>query len=717
MPRMTTILFRRGTAAEWLAANPILFEGEPAFEIDTKLIKIGDGTSEYISLPYIGGTIEKVATPIISPDSGYFTSSISVTITCDTTDAVIHYTTDGSVPNTTSATYSNALSITATTTIRAIAIKTGLQSSTEAISRTYTLINEQVAAPVFGQQSELYTDSLSVSITSATEGASIFYTLDGTTPSVLSTAYTAPFSITSNCTIKAIALKTGMLDSAVVSQVYTNVSIIPISDVGIDVTASDSTTVVSPAQSHHQGNLIAVLVAAYQGTDAPTITVSDTQSNTYTPAGDLQALASNGAIYGQWFYTWASETSDNTVTATLSVSCSYRSIRVVEIVGIPYTESSPVDSYLRFSTSSTPFNTTQANTIVLAGWHIESDLARTAGTGYTLFTGSGSTVAFVQRPVEYMQAKNKLTNYDTAISPTDGITGGWIVAFKGLNDTIQITTTGQTFQPIIAVSGSPTILWSYDDGTTSSSATPASKDFGSAGTHITTLRVTPWSALDELNVGYSNDDGGSLEYLDYLPAQHVSEIKGMEIIAPYLKRFAASRCNSIDNTITSLNFDNFVNLTDIECFSLSTLASISLKNLPSLTRLCVEACALTSLDLSEIPNLGDLRGALQGGASFAVNWGPINKLWHICIHSNKFNETTRIQPWSQFPLLRETYYDNNNLTSAEVDSMLTAIDSFGTSWSGQSPFISVAGTNAAPSATGLTAVTNLQSRGWTVTHS
>lgn len=45
------IQMRRGTAAEWAAANPVLAQGELAFETDTGLTKIGDGATAYASLP------------------------------------------------------------------------------------------------------------------------------------------------------------------------------------------------------------------------------------------------------------------------------------------------------------------------------------------------------------------------------------------------------------------------------------------------------------------------------------------------------------------------------------------------------------------------------------------------------------------------------------------------------------------------------------------
>ena len=48
--------FRYGTAAEWIAANPVLEIAEPGFETDTHNMKIGNGLLDWISLPYIGGT-------------------------------------------------------------------------------------------------------------------------------------------------------------------------------------------------------------------------------------------------------------------------------------------------------------------------------------------------------------------------------------------------------------------------------------------------------------------------------------------------------------------------------------------------------------------------------------------------------------------------------------------------------------------------------------
>lgn len=46
-------MFQRGTKAEWEDSKLILLDGELAIESDTTKIKVGDGKSKYIDLPYI----------------------------------------------------------------------------------------------------------------------------------------------------------------------------------------------------------------------------------------------------------------------------------------------------------------------------------------------------------------------------------------------------------------------------------------------------------------------------------------------------------------------------------------------------------------------------------------------------------------------------------------------------------------------------------------
>ena len=47
-----TIQVRRGAAAAWTASNPVLSQGELAYETDTGRLKIGDGLTHWVSLAY-----------------------------------------------------------------------------------------------------------------------------------------------------------------------------------------------------------------------------------------------------------------------------------------------------------------------------------------------------------------------------------------------------------------------------------------------------------------------------------------------------------------------------------------------------------------------------------------------------------------------------------------------------------------------------------------
>ncbi|MDE6339026.1 MAG: chitobiase/beta-hexosaminidase C-terminal domain-containing protein, partial [Muribaculaceae bacterium] len=59
-----------------------------------------------------------------------------------------------------------------------------------------------------------------VTITCATAGASIYYTLDDSEPTETSTLYTAPFTFTEDCTVKARAYKEGMIHSEIAEKAY-----------------------------------------------------------------------------------------------------------------------------------------------------------------------------------------------------------------------------------------------------------------------------------------------------------------------------------------------------------------------------------------------------------------------------------------------------------------------------------------------------------------
>ena len=83
---------------------------------------------------------------------------------------------------------------------------------------TPKVAGNQVAAPLISpKEGATFGSPSTVSISCDTEGASIYYTTDGNTPSTSSTLYSSPFKVNSACTIKAFAVYDGMVDSQVSS--------------------------------------------------------------------------------------------------------------------------------------------------------------------------------------------------------------------------------------------------------------------------------------------------------------------------------------------------------------------------------------------------------------------------------------------------------------------------------------------------------------------
>ena len=82
------------------------------------------------------------------------------------------------------------------------------------------IVSNIVETPVISVASGTYMTPQTVSITCETEGASIYYTTDGTTPDQTSTLYENPLTIDSICTLKAKAFKDGMDPSNVASATY-----------------------------------------------------------------------------------------------------------------------------------------------------------------------------------------------------------------------------------------------------------------------------------------------------------------------------------------------------------------------------------------------------------------------------------------------------------------------------------------------------------------
>lgn len=122
-----------GTTGTWTgSASSVTF---------TNVATSGHARLQKVIVTYTSGStpVETCATPTFSPGTGNYTEAQNVTISTTTSGASIRYTTDGSNPTSTSGTlYNGAIPVSETTTIKAIAFKTGNNDS-QVAEATYTI--------------------------------------------------------------------------------------------------------------------------------------------------------------------------------------------------------------------------------------------------------------------------------------------------------------------------------------------------------------------------------------------------------------------------------------------------------------------------------------------------------------------------------------------------------------------------------------------------
>jgi len=129
----------------------------------------------------------------------------------------IYYTTNGSTPTTSSTKYSGAIKVSTTETLKAIAVAAGYANSSVGTAR-YTL---KTATPVLSPAGGTYATAQSVKITDVTAGATIYYTTNGSTPTISSTKYSGAIKVSTTETLKAIAVTAGHANSSVGTATYT----------------------------------------------------------------------------------------------------------------------------------------------------------------------------------------------------------------------------------------------------------------------------------------------------------------------------------------------------------------------------------------------------------------------------------------------------------------------------------------------------------------
>lgn len=224
-------VFQNLLSGDW----EFVLEGK-AKTIDKNYMAVADNYTTYIRSVYkknvVSGKIENFITSFLSDAqvkvtpvlpsvySGTVSSGTLITLTCRTSGSTIKYkkgadaTTD----------YTGAIELSGDNgdliNIKIYAEKAGLENSV-INELVYTIQNEVTPDPQFSPVGGTYQAAVGVTLTCSDNNATIYYTIDGSTPDDTKTPYSAPFNISSNSTVKAIAIASDKSDSNVITQTYT----------------------------------------------------------------------------------------------------------------------------------------------------------------------------------------------------------------------------------------------------------------------------------------------------------------------------------------------------------------------------------------------------------------------------------------------------------------------------------------------------------------
>lgn len=180
--------------------------------------KYASNTAYYIQVPELGTKITSITMTVSGSNQPMTGGSNSV---------ALYF----SASNSTSATGTGVASGTGTSSVTidcsSLNLNTGYITAGGAVriwdvTVTYTEgSTPQVSTPTFSPAAGVYTSAQDVEISTTTDGATIYYTTDGTAPTTNSSVYSSAIPVSTTTTIKAIAVLANYDDSSVASATYT----------------------------------------------------------------------------------------------------------------------------------------------------------------------------------------------------------------------------------------------------------------------------------------------------------------------------------------------------------------------------------------------------------------------------------------------------------------------------------------------------------------
>jgi len=174
-------------------------------------VDMANNTSPIYTQIYNIDTIPPTASA--TPSGSYYNSDQNVIISMSE-PGTIYYTTDGTIPTTSSSTYTNPITIASSTNLKYLAIDLAGNKS-PIYTEIYNILPTSSATPTGG----LYNSAQFITLI-MNEPGTIYYTTDGTTPTNNSNIYTNPLTVTSNTTLKYLAIDSLGNQSPIYNQTY-----------------------------------------------------------------------------------------------------------------------------------------------------------------------------------------------------------------------------------------------------------------------------------------------------------------------------------------------------------------------------------------------------------------------------------------------------------------------------------------------------------------
>lgn len=280
--------------------------------------------------------LDLAATPSITPDSGLYNIG-KIEMTCDTDGAVIRYTTDGTEPNNLSTEYTQPLKLSASTTIKAKAFKSGMNDSLVA-TRTYNIFSGYPESKhEYDNNSDLTwtyvyqgtADSLDVTFdsqTSVEDGCDYIHVMDASWNEIEGSPFTATQLSGKTVKVNGNVVKIRLTsDDSNKDWGYkvTNIapSAVPVTGVSLDKNTAD----LQPGQSLQLSADIAPASATNKNV---TWKSSNENAATVTQSGCVTAIADGDAVI-----TATTEDGNKTAQCNISVTEDIRNIPDCIIIG------------------------------------------------------------------------------------------------------------------------------------------------------------------------------------------------------------------------------------------------------------------------------------------------------------------------------------------------------------------------------------------------